>query len=96
MRRNAATGRFATSMTAKGDAAMQQKILTANSLPPATAAEPNRQVPVPDTPEARAALDWLNRGAPQDEIVYDDDAPRLIREQLGEFEPAKFKIGKGR
>lgn len=47
---------------------------------------------LPRDEDARDALAWLERGMPDDEIVYDDDAPRLTKEQLAEFEPASFVI----
>lgn len=47
---------------------------------------------LPQDPDARDALGWLERGMPDDEIVYDDAAPRLTKEQLAEFKPASFMI----
>jgi hypothetical protein len=53
-----------------------------------------RQPPEADVrdADARDALAWLGRGMPDDEVTYDDDAPRLTKEQLAEFEPASFVI----
>ncbi len=47
---------------------------------------------LPQDAEARNALAWLARGMPDDEIVYDDNAPRLTKEQLAQFEPASLVI----
>jgi hypothetical protein len=41
-------------------------------------------------------LDFANRGRPDGEIGYSDDAPRLSKEQLGEFEPASIRFFKKR
>ncbi|MBF0332100.1 MAG: hypothetical protein HQL38_20180 [Alphaproteobacteria bacterium] len=42
---------------------------------------------------ARAkAVAWVRRGMPDDEIVYDEQAPKLTEEQLEEFEPASFRF----
>lgn len=47
---------------------------------------------LPRDADARDALAWLGRGMPEDEIVCDNDAPRLPKEQLAAFEPASFVI----
>jgi hypothetical protein len=41
-------------------------------------------------------LDWDARGRPEGEIIFDADLPKLTDEQLGEFRPARFRIGRGR
>lgn len=50
---------------------------------PCTAGEPRDA-------DALDALAWMERGMPDEEIVYDEDAPRLTKEQLAEFRPARF------
>jgi len=47
---------------------------------------------LPQDPDAREALAWLERGMLDEEIAYDDDAPRLTKAQLAEFAPARFVI----
>lgn len=66
---------------------------------PAVAAKP-RRAPDPVPPQldqdALDALDFAARGRPEAEIGYSEDAPKLTKEQLAEFEPASFRIGRGR
>ena len=38
----------------------------------------------------------MERGMPDAEIAYDEDAPRLTKQQLAEFEPAKFVFSRRR
>lgn len=66
---------------------------------PAAAAKPRRAPgPVPPQPDQDAldALDFAARGRPEAEVGYSEDAPKLTKEQLAEFEPASFRIGRGR
>ncbi len=51
---------------------------------------------LPQDADARDALAWLERGMPDEEIAYDDDAPRLTKEQLAEFGPASVVIRRRR
>lgn len=77
--------------------------MRANRFPQALrkvrAADPGRKAPravsrpAAKLPQDAAALDavaWMERGMPDEEIVYDEDAPRLTKEQLAEFKPARF------
>lgn len=58
--------------------------------------ELRRGADVPQDIDARDALEWLARGMPEDEISYSDEAPRLTKEQLAEFEPAVFVVQRRR
>lgn len=67
--------------------------------PVATPAKP-RGTPDPVPPQldqdALDALDFAARGRPEAEIGYSEDAPKLSEEQLAQFEPASFRISRGR
>ena len=71
----------------------------AHSGPP-EATDKRRRVPVsvplhPDQ-DALDALDFATRGRPEAEIGYSEDAPKLTEEQLAQFGPASFRIGRQR
>jgi len=51
--------------------------------------------PQPDQ-DALDALDFAARGQPEAEIGYSEDAPKLSKEQLAQFEPASFRISRRR
>ena len=42
--------------------------------------------------DAIDALEFAQRGRPDAEIGYSEEAPRLAPEQLAEFEPASFRF----
>lgn len=67
--------------------------------PVAAPAKP-RGTPDPVPPQldqdALDALDFAARGRPEAEVGYSEDAPKLSEEQLAEFEPASFRVGRGR
>lgn len=48
----------------------------------------------PSDQDALDALDFAERGRPDTEIGYSEDAPRLTPEQLAEFKPASFRFTK--
>jgi hypothetical protein len=47
-------------------------------------------------PAAARALAWLARGEPQDDIVYDEAAPRQTPEELAAFRKAGYRKAKPR
>ena len=57
-----------------------------------------RQAPSPVPPQldqdALDALDFAARGRPEADIGYSEDAPKLDEEQLAQFEPASFRVGR--
>jgi hypothetical protein len=40
--------------------------------------------------DALRALEWLRRGKPANEVVYDDDSPQQTEKELASFEPASY------
>ncbi len=44
--------------------------------------------------DAIEALEFARRGRPDGEIGYSDAAPRLTKDQLATFEPARFRFTK--
>ncbi len=44
----------------------------------------------PDVAAARA-LEWLARGEPQNEIVYDESAPKQTPKELADFQKAGYR-----
>lgn len=49
---------------------------------------------VVETSDTLALKAWVERGMPEQEIVYDEDVPKLTPEQLEEFRLSGFKIFK--
>jgi len=71
----------------------------ARSGPTGTTPESRRTPgPVPPQPDQDAldVLDFAARGRPEAEIGYSEDAPKLSKEQLAQFEPASFRISRRR
>jgi len=54
---------------------------------------PDPILPQPDQ-DALDALDFAARGRSEAEIGYGEDAPKLSEEQLAQFKPASFRIGR--
>jgi hypothetical protein len=66
---------------------MQSAQSSSADLPPGASTQD-----VPLDQDALDALAFAERGYPDGEIFYSEDAPRLTPEQLGEFRPASFRI----
>lgn len=49
---------------------------------------------VPTDPAALRALAWLDRGQPQEEIIYDEDSPKQSPKELGLFRRASLRRSK--
>ena len=57
--------------------------------PPAPVARVDQRLP--HDADAERAMAWLQRGMPQDEIVYDDAVPRQSATELAKFRPAGYR-----
>ena len=55
-------------------------------------AQPGAPAPLASDQDALDAIAFAQRGRPDGEIGYSEDAPRLTPEQLAEFEPASFRF----
>jgi len=49
-----------------------------------------------DKTDYSALAAWIQRGMPQTEVVYTDDAPKLTQEERAEFQPASVIIKRRR
>ncbi len=53
----------------------------------------HHELETPEAPmdaDALRALEWLRRGKPANEVVYDDDSPQQTEKELASFEPASY------
>lgn len=55
-------------------------------------AQPGARAPLASDQDALDAFAFAQRGRPDGEIGYSEDAPKLTPEQLVEFEPASFRF----
>ena len=83
-------------MNVNSSSGARRKARVAHAGRKAASPSPRSAAGLPQDAAALDALAWMERGMPDGEIVYDEDTPRLSKEQLAEFKPARFVFSQRR